>query len=281
MAARRTLTISWSLAALVIAGACSSRGSSEAGNSPTGATPTTATQPGATERTATTIATTTTTTTSTTLPRYGAPTSPVEPIVPVDGRAALIRKVETEDKVVFLTIDDGIVKDPLAMDFLIENKWPATLFLVAGELKEDPAYFERIFEVGGTISSHTLTHPSLKGMSLAEQTRQICGMTELIRYGLGRVGHLMRPPYGSYDENTRRAAASCGLNAVVLWNSSLWEGNIDVMHRPTLQPGDIFLTHFRRDLLSNLMTLKARIEAEGFTIGRLEDYLPLAPISGE
>lgn len=277
MTVRRNLTIGCSVAALMIVGACGSQGTSEAMNAATSSTPATSVQSDPSERTTTTVATTTSTTTTTTVPRLGAPSSPVEPIVPVDGRAALIRKVETEDKVVFLTIDDGIVKDPLAMDFLIENKWPATLFLVAGELKKDPAYFTRIFEVGGTISSHTLTHPSLKGMSLAEQTREICGMTDFIRYGLGQVGHLMRPPYGSYDENTRRAAASCGLNAVVLWNSSLWEGNIDVMHRPSLQPGDIFLTHFRRDLLSNLMTLKARIEAEGFTIGRLEDYLPLAP----
>lgn len=184
--------------------------------------------------------------------------------------------MDTTDNVIFLTIDDGIVKDPAAMDFLIENQWPATLFLVAGELKKDPEYFARIFEVGGTISSHTLTHPALKGLSLQEQTRQICGMTEFIRYGLGTVGHLMRPPYGSYDENTRRATASCGLNAVVLWNASLWEGNIDLAGRAALQPGDIFLTHFRRDLLSNLIALKERLEKEGFTIGRLEDYLPLA-----
>ena len=217
---------------------------------------------------------TTSTTTSTTLPP-GSPTSAVEPVLPIDGRAALIRRVATEDKVVFLTIDDGIYKDPQAMDFLIDNKWPATLFLVAGELKKDPDYFARIFQVGGTISSHTLTHPSLKGLSLDEQTRQICGMADLIRYGLGQVGHLMRPPYGSYDDTTRRATASCGLNAVVLWNSSLWEGNIDLAGRSALQPGDIFLTHFRRDLYSNLMALKARMEAEGFTIGRLEDYLPL------
>jgi peptidoglycan/xylan/chitin deacetylase (PgdA/CDA1 family) len=205
----------------------------------------------------------------------GSPSSPVEPVIPIDGRAARIRQIATEDKVVFLTIDDGIYKDPQAMDFLIENRWPATLFLVAGELKKDPEYFARIFEVGGTISSHTLSHPDLKGLSIEEQTRQICGMAEFIRYGLGQVGHLMRPPYGSYDDTTRRATASCGLNAVVLWNSSLWEGNIDLAGRSSLQPGDIFLTHFRRDLYSNLVALKKRIEAEGFTIGRLEEYLPL------
>lgn len=59
------------------------------------------------------------------------------------------------------------------------------------------------------------------------------------------------------------------------WNSELWEGNVDILRRPGLQPGDIFLTHFRRDLLDNLISLKAALDAQGFTVGRLEDYLPL------
>lgn len=243
--------------------------------STTTVTPTTMTTTVMTTVTPTTV-TPTTMAPGTTSQPPGSPSSPVQPVIPINGRAALIKNIATADKVVFLTIDDGIVKDPQAMDFLIENRWPATLFLVAGELKKDPAYFARIFEVGGTISSHTLSHPKLPGLNLSEQTRQICGMAEFIRYGFGQVGHLMRPPYGSHDDTTRRATASCGLNAVVLWNASLWEGNIDLAGRTALQPGDIFLTHFRRDLLSNLRALKDRIEKEGFTIGRLEDYLPPA-----
>ena len=254
--------------------ACAANETSSVTTTP-GVTTTAAVSPTATTvKTPATTLDTAITTTTTTVP-IGSPLSPVEPVIPIDGRAALIRQITTEDRVIFLTIDDGIYKDPRAMDFLIENRWPATFFLVAGELKKDPQYFARIFEVGGTISSHTLSHPDLKGLSIDEQTRQICGMTDFIRYGLGQVGHLMRPPYGSYDDTTRRATASCGLNAVVLWNSSLWEGNIDLAGRSALQPGDIFLTHFRRDLYTNLVALKERIEAEGFTIGRLEEYLPL------
>jgi hypothetical protein len=54
----------------------------------------------------------------------------------------------------------------------------------------------------------------------------------------------------------------------------LWEGNVDILQRPGLQPGDIFLTHFRTDLLDNLIALKAALDQQGFTVGRLEDYLP-------
>lgn len=205
----------------------------------------------------------------------GTPTYSVPPVLPVDGKAALIRKVDTTDRVVFLTIDDGIVKDQRAMDFIVENRWPVTLFLVSGELKENPQFFAQVLEFGGTISSHTLSHPSLKGMSVDAQQHEICGMTDVIREQIGTAGHFMRPPYGSHDENTRRAAAACGLNAVVLWNSSLWEGHIDIMHRPGLEPGDIFLTHFRSDLYDNLQALAYQMYADGFRLGRLQDYLPM------
>ena len=220
--------------------------------------------------------TTSTTTTTTTSPPMGVPTYSVPPVLPADGKAALIRKVDTTDRVVFLTIDDGIVKDQRAMDFIVENRWPVTLFLVSGELKENPEFFARVLEVGGTISSHTLSHPTLKGMSVDAQEREICGMVDVIRDQVGSAGHFVRPPYGSHDENTRRAAAACGLNAVVLWNSSLWEGNIDIMHRPGLEPGDIFLTHFRNDLYDNLLKLNYHLYVEGFRLGRLQDYLPLS-----
>ena len=224
----------------------------------------------------TTTTTTTTTTTSTTTLPPGFPTYSIAPIVPVNGMAAKITKVDTTDRVVFLTIDDGIVKDPAAMQFLVDNKMPATLFLVSGEFRQDPAYFAQILTVGGTISSHTMSHPSLKGLSLERQTSEICNIKNAIANELCSAGHLMRPPYGSSDENTRRESASCGINAVVNWNSELWEGNVDILQRPGLQLGDIFLTHFRTDLLDNLIAFKAALDQQGFTVGRLEEYLPIS-----
>ena len=231
------------------------------------------TVPSTTSAPTTTTTSTTTSTTTTTLPA-GFPTASIAPIVPINGMAAKITRVETTDRVVFLTIDDGIVKDPAAMQFLVDNKMPATLFLVSGEFRKDPAYFAQILTVGGTISSHTMSHPALKGLSLQRQTSEICNMRNVIAEELGDAGHLMRPPYGSSDENTRRASASCGINVVVNWNSELWEGNVDVLQRPGLQPGDIFLTHFRTDLLDNLIAFKAALDQQGFTVGRLEEYLP-------
>lgn len=85
------------------------------------------------------------------------PSYSIAPIGVGGDSAAHLSKVDTIDKVVFLTIDDGIVKDQRVMDFLVEHRWPATLFLVSGEFKKDPLYFAQILTVGGNISSHTST----------------------------------------------------------------------------------------------------------------------------
>lgn len=191
-----------------------------------------------------------------------------------------VARVETTDRVVFLTIDDGMYRDPRVPEFLAEHSMPASLFLVRGPMNEDPEYFRLFIASGSTINSHTLNHPDLSGMSYDRQRAEICNMVDLIRATYGFSGVLFRPPYGSWDGNTRRAAASCGLAAIVTWNSELWEGNVDLARRPTLQPGDVFLTHFRADLYDNLVAFAARVEAEGFTVASLDRYL-VAPPSGE
>ena len=248
-----------------------------AGSSPTPIAPSTTRLDAEPESSSTTTSSTTTTTTlvwqafpSRSIPPLSAPGEPV----------TRVSRVETTDRVVFLTIDDGFHRDPRIPGFLVEHQMPASVFLVRGPMLEDPEYFRQFLASGSTINSHTLTHPSLSGLPLERQRREICGMVDLIRETYGFSGMLFRPPYGSFDGNTRRAAADCGLAAVVTWNSELWEGNVDLARRPHLQPGDIFLTHFRTDLYDNLVAFAARVKAEGFTVALLDHYLT-PPISGE
>lgn len=227
-----------------------------------------------------TRATTTTPATTTTLVWQKYPTTDVVALSESGQPVARVARVDTTDRVVFLTIDDGIHRDPRIPQFLADHDMPASLFLVRGPMLEDPEYFRAFIASGSTINSHTLTHPDLSGASYERQRSEICGMVDLIRSTYGYSGVLFRPPYGSSDGNTRRAAASCGLAAIVTWNSELWEGNVDLARRPNLQPGDVFLTHFRTDLYDNLVAFAARVEAEGFTVASLDRYL-VAPVSGE
>ena len=108
----------------------------------------------------------------------------------------------------------------------------------------------------------------------AAQKAQICGMADVIDQELGRHGHLFRPPYGSYDDGTKRAAAQCGDNAVITWRAALNDGMVQIQGGDRLVPGDIILSHFRPDLYDNLVELWDRAQEWGLSFAALEAYLP-------
>jgi peptidoglycan/xylan/chitin deacetylase (PgdA/CDA1 family) len=206
------------------------------------------------------------------------PSGPVTPVGPSGGMAPVVSRVKTTDPVIFLTIDDGMLRDPRVPQFLAEHHIPVTLFLNEGPLKADPDYFAQFTAMGDVVESHTRTHPRMKGMGLDAQKAQICGMATVIDQQLGHHGHLFRPPFGSYDDTTRRAAAQCGDNAVVTWRAALNDGMVQIQNGDRLVPGDIVLSHFRPDLYDDLVVLWAKAQEWGLSFAALEAYLP--PPSG-
>jgi len=228
------------------------------------------------EQTTTTALTTTTAapTTTTTAPLPTWPSGPVAPIGPSGGLAPIVSRVKTTDPVVFLTIDDGMTRDPRVPQFLAEHHIPVTLFLNEGPAKADPAYWAQFVAMGAHVESHTRTHPNMKRMGLSAQKAQICGMADVIDATITPHGHLFRPPFGSYDDTTRRAAAQCGDNAVITWRAALNDGMVQLQGGDRLVPGDIILSHFRPDLYDNLVELWNRTQEWGLSFAALEDYLP-------
>jgi peptidoglycan/xylan/chitin deacetylase (PgdA/CDA1 family) len=222
----------------------------------------------------TTLPATTLPATTTTQPWQRFPTSPVEPVGPTNGSTPVFNHIRTTDPVVFLTIDDGLVRDPRIAALLAEHHATATLFINPGPLFQDVDYFAEFVALGGTINSHTINHPHLRGLSLEEQRREVCGGAGAIRRAYGFAGGYFRPPYGEYDDTTLRAAASCGIRAALTWRVVLSSGEVHTQGGGPLQPGDIVLTHFRTDLYDNLVTFFAQCESQGLVVARLEDYLP-------
>ncbi|MCX6510868.1 MAG: polysaccharide deacetylase family protein [Actinobacteria bacterium] len=216
----------------------------------------------------TTLPPTTTTTTA------AWPKGPVLTI-PAAGAVPVISTIATADPVVFLTIDDGNVRDPRVPELLAQFKVPATLFLNQGPFLTDPDYFFRVSASGGTINSHTKSHTQLTRLSAASQRNEICGMRDIIGQHMFVPGHLFRAPYGVSNGATQTAAGSCGINAVLYWHAALNDGRIQYQQGNQLQPGDIILTHFRSDLYDNIRALLWQCALQGLTIAPIEDYLPL------
>ncbi|QKW08651.1 polysaccharide deacetylase family protein [Streptomyces sp. NA04227] len=188
--------------------------------------------------------------------------------------------VPTKEKIVFLTIDDGYEKDPAFLRMTSELRIPYSAFLSDYVIKDDYAYFRRMRDSGVTLSNHTLHHPDLRELSYAEQRREICGMQDVMAKEFGRRPTLLRPPFGNYDRDTLRAAKSCGIKAIPLWNEEIVLDRMEYRDLDKkLHPGDIVLTHFRGrgewrgtmpDMLRNFLK---ELTKQGFAVARLEDYV--------
>lgn len=181
------------------------------------------------------------------------------------GLPPVVNRVSTRDKVVFLTFGDGAEKDPRFVDMVRELRLPVSVFLTDSVVGPGYAQLGRLRAVGASVQNHTLDHPYLPGLSYAGQRAEICGQQEKLKQRFGIRPRLFRPPYGDYNDDTLRAAADCGIAAVVLWRE---EGPLragDILHCPEGGGGDP-LTAATTGMLN-------RIQRKGFTVARLEDYL--------
>ncbi len=188
--------------------------------------------------------------------------------------------VPTEDKVVFLTIDDGSEKDPEFLKMMQELKIPYTAFLSDYVVRDNYPYFKKMQDAGVTLNNHTLNHRYMPGLSYEQQREEICGQQDTIQKQFGKRPTLFRPPYGNYNQDTLRAAKSCGIKAVPLWNAEAFTNRMDYREWDRdLHPGDIILTHFRGkedwkgtmpDMIRHVMKT---VTDKGYAVARLEDYL--------
>ncbi|WP_336319326.1 polysaccharide deacetylase family protein [Streptomyces lavendofoliae] len=213
---------------------------------------------------------------------FAAPPAPpaVKP-VRKGGGVPVVSEIPTRDKVVFLTFDDGAEKDPEFVAMMRDLKVPFTMFLTDSAISQDYGYFEPLAALGAGVANHTLTHPDLRTLGPAAQKREICGQQEKLERTYGTAPRLFRPPYGNWNEDTRTAAGQCGVEAIVLWRESMQITDMRYQRADgKLHPGDIVLAHFRGpgDLKGTTMTemtaaMLRRIQEQGFTVARLEDYV--------
>jgi peptidoglycan/xylan/chitin deacetylase (PgdA/CDA1 family) len=193
----------------------------------------------------------------------------------------VIRDIPVKGRVVFLTFDDGAEKDPEFVRMMHDLRIPFTMFLTDAAIRNGYNYFKPLQDIGNTIQNHTLTHPDLLALSQSAQAKEICGQQRRLAEEYGTTPRFFRPPYGNWNEATRAAAKSCGIEAIVLWRETMQIKNLRYQRGDgNLHPGDIILAHFRgaKDLKGTTatemtLTLLRRIQEQGFTVARLDDYL--------
>ncbi|MEU3375353.1 polysaccharide deacetylase family protein [Streptomyces sp. NPDC006711] len=214
---------------------------------------------------------------------FAAPPAPPaeKPVKTKPGDVPVVSDIPTTEKIVFVTFDDGAEKDPKFVEMMRDLKVPFTMFLTDDIIRSDYGYFKPLQDLGNSIENHTLSHPNLRTLGAAAQKNEICAQETKLGKEYGKAPGLFRPPYGNWNENTRTAAKSCDIRAIVLWRETMQITNMQYQRGDKkLHPGDIILAHFRgpKELKGTSMTqmtanMLRHIQEQGFTVARLEDYV--------
>jgi peptidoglycan/xylan/chitin deacetylase (PgdA/CDA1 family) len=213
-----------------------------------------------------------------------APAPPgIKPITLSASDPTVFSRVPLADKVVFVTIDDGLDKNPEFIQMVKDFQIPLTISLANLFISDDYAYFEKLYETGYiSIQNHTVTHPlDMPRLPASRQRDEISGQQEILHKEYGVRPYIFRPPGGNYDATTIESVSQAGLKGLMLWKETMQISDMEYQtsaHR--LNPGDIILCHFRGpaqlrgETMVHMMTrLYKHIQAQGFTVADVTNYV--------
>ena len=215
-----------------------------------------------------------------------APAPPPPAVKPITLSASdpkVFSHLPMTDKVVFVTIDDGIEKDPKFIQMVKDFKIPITISLADVLIRDDYAYFEKLHETGYvSIQNHTVTHPlHMPRLSASRQLDEISGQQEKLHREYGARPYIFRPPGGNYDATTIASVSKAGLKGLMLWKEAMEITDMEYQTPAhTLKPGDIILCHFRgpaqlhgETMVHMMIHLYKHIQAQGFTVADVTKYV--------
>ncbi|NBR99825.1 MAG: polysaccharide deacetylase family protein [Actinobacteria bacterium] len=183
----------------------------------------------------------------------------------------VLSKIHTKDRVVFITIDDGVtVSDDLAK-FIDNNQLPITTFALAGELWRNRDWFT--LRTNMTFENHTNTHAHMTLIKPEQQIYEICRASQVIRNVTGERPVFFRPPGGSWNEEVRESVGRSGIKYLLMWNVQIYNGRTSMAGRKSLGPGDIILLHYTPSLENDLKILLKKMNQAGLRPALLRDYL--------
>ena len=108
---------------------------------------------------------------------------------------------------VALTFDDGPHSrntDDI-VNILSKYNAHATFFMLGSNAVKYPDVVKRVFDAGHEIGIHTWSHKELTKLSSDEIKKEVDNTASKIEKITGKRPTLVRPPYGSINENVRNA----------------------------------------------------------------------------
>jgi peptidoglycan/xylan/chitin deacetylase (PgdA/CDA1 family) len=189
-------------------------------------------------------------------------------------------KLDTKEKVVYLTFDDGPTPEVSywVMDVLDKHDIKATFFCIGQQVEKYPDTFQEIIKRGHAIGNHTYQH--LSGWKCTDE--QYIADTEkaadLIQ------SKLFRPPYGRIKRSQYAALKS--QYKIIMWDILSKDYDLDVQPEACIKnvvsnvkPGSIIVMHdsvkAQRNMKHSLPLIIHDLLKLGYRFGNLKEDLGL------
>ena len=178
---------------------------------------------------------------------------------------------------VALTFDDGpSAHTSRLLDTLDSRNVPATFFVVGEMVDVRPLTTRRAHNEGHGVENHTYSHPQLTTLTLSGQQSQVDRADSALSRAAVPRSTQLRPPYGSWNSNTRRLG-----KPLILWSVDPrdWDGRTASQIRSHVttntRSGAIVLMHdsvsATVDAVPGIIT---DLRARGYTLVLVEDLVP-------
>lgn len=186
----------------------------------------------------------------------------------------IYRHVNTTEKVIALTFDDGPhpkVTDKI-LDLLAEYDAKATFFVVGKNVELYGRATARAVREGHEIGNHTYAHPSIGGLGCAEIACELLRTEALVEELTGKSCHIFRPPGGECTKEAQLAALGNGFS-LVLWN-------IDTRDWAGVSSSEIVKNVMSNAAPGSVILFHDYVGKEAGTIDALKEILPRLSAAG-
>ncbi len=148
-----------------------------------------------------------------------------------------------DDKVIYLTFDCGYENGYMEqiLDILKEYDAKACFFVTQTYIRDNVELVKRMKEEGHLVGNHTVTHPSMPGISTEEQKEELEACADYMKEATGYdMDMYFRPPSGEYSERVLQLAKDMGYRTI-FWSMAYLDYDVNN------QPGtDYVIEHFEK-----------------------------------
>lgn len=201
----------------------------------------------------------------------------------------IVHRVETNDKVIALTFDDGPVPGTTEkiISILAQEQIPATFFLTGREMERYPDGAKKLIAAGHQIGNHSYSHPRMVFMSYQAVANEVAKTNELIR-NLGYKNEIVfRPPYGKkllmlplYLQRNNITTVIWDIEPETFSEVSASSEKITEHVVAEAKPGSIILLHVmypsRQTSMDAVPGIIRELKAQGYRFVTVNDLLVLA-----